>query len=611
MKNFPVLFFLIFIVTTGHAQLTNPQHPEKGILPFNAPCKDCTEEIEKRSANSREFFMLNGDGSKTIYKQQSLGNMNFKDADGFWRTKDPRVVKENENVYAARMQPSPVVIDFQNRFASITGNGKELRFNKNISLVHIAADGSETSLGEGNWNNMTRSENYSETIFLLKDFYPGIDLQMIANAGRVETNFILNNKLQLNGGWLVMRQEVAIPDGLKADFSQSELAGGNKHAGAFAITGNNGTEFFSFRKSFVHDANTSDEKYAEMPFVMNTSTLDYFVDVNWLNQVSLQYPVTLDPLVQSSDTLVITGSGYTAVCGTQGCSYFINNLMTPPDCEITAINVYFSYLANLPCVRDDGGFDITMTSSIGSCTSRNFTCLGGIQGDCFFWPAQLLNAVPPLFPCLLPAQCASYPLSFEMKFRRCNWIPIVPCDASCITANSDLILTIEGRTTDITGISSVQTICNGDCANLLVSTAGGLPPYTITWNPGGLTGNPITVCPTSDTHYSAYVTDSCGMTSDTLETDVVVLNCNGIHEMVDPVSSVYPNPANGKVTLKFSGHGGTKNLQLLNLLGEMVLDKMNIKDDELILDLSSLPKGIYFAKVSKENMTGNHKIILY
>ena len=514
MKNLLLLFLPLLSAAQAIAGQPLKDHPEKGKLPFNAPCSNCTEDIDHRTANTRDFFSLNADGSKTIYHQQSYGAMNYMDADGFWRTIDPRPVAEGADVFAARHQPYPVVIDFQNRFASIENGSHELRFNKNISLVYKGKDGSETSMGTADWSHVSKTEHFAETIFLVKDFYPGLDLQMVAGYGRIKTNIILNQKLQLGNGWLVMRQQLSIPEGLHADLSGTLFFNENMRTGSFSISDPDNTEYFRFMKSNAHDF--SSVNYMEMPFVLDGNSLYYFVPAGWLNEPALQYPVTLDPLVMSSDTLPeanITGSGYTAVCGTQGCSYFMNNVMTPANCEITNIETYFSYLANLPCIRDDGGFDITMTSSIDTCTSRNFTCLGGIQGACFFWPAQLLFAVPPLFPCLPAPQCASYPLSFELKFRRCNWVPIVPCDASCILANSDWIITIVGSTVELVNSSAAsQTICEGECALLTAQADSGVGPYTFQWMPGNLTGSSVQVCPATTTQYTLVASDACGST---------------------------------------------------------------------------------------------------
>jgi gliding motility-associated-like protein len=511
------------------------KHPEHGILPFNAPCTDCIELLEKRTPSTREF-VGEWEGGKRLFTQQSLGEMNFPDEKGFLITKDPRLVRESGNIFAARKQPFPVVVDLDNGWTSITNLGNELRFNKNIALVLVSTTGEKKHFGEGDWSRVSRSENYTETTLLFSDFYPGIDLKMVTSFGRVKTSFVITRRLlidpKFSDGWMAMTQEVEIPNGLTADLSESEKGLGNRRIGSINIVDATKQKFFDFTRGYAFDARENSENYFEMQFSLDGNKLDYFVPVSWLNSSSTQYPVTIDPFVNSNATMLqasITGSGFTAVCGTLGCSFLLSNVMTPANCEITNISTFFSYLANLPCIRDDGGFDITMTNPLGaSCTTRNFTCLGGIQGACFFWPAQLLNAVPPLSPCVLPPQCAPYPLDFEMKFRRCNWVPIVPCDATCILANSDWIINIEGRTVELTNVTLPQTICEGQCATLHATADWGVPNtpgqnwYSFTWQPVNITDSIISVCPITTTHYEVTVTDLCGET-DTGSTDVTVV----------------------------------------------------------------------------------------
>ena len=38
-------------------------HPEFGFLPFNAPCEDCFEVIEKRTSNTRYYLKENSKGT--------------------------------------------------------------------------------------------------------------------------------------------------------------------------------------------------------------------------------------------------------------------------------------------------------------------------------------------------------------------------------------------------------------------------------------------------------------------------------------------------------------------------------------------------------------------
>jgi hypothetical protein len=56
-----------------------------------------------------------------------------------------------------------------------------------------------------------------------------------------------------------------------------------------------------------------------------------------------------------------------------------------------------------------------------------------------------------------------------------------------------------------------SSVCSGQCADLTVTAAGGVPPYTYAWS-GGLEGTPAAqrVCPTATTTYVVTATDSSG-----------------------------------------------------------------------------------------------------
>src|SRR4029079_7651807 len=101
-------FFIVSLLLTVKLvaqQPTTPspdKHPEKEILPFNAPCKDCIEDLSKRTAVVREFYKQEPGGGKIIYRQQSMGAMNYKDENGYWRTIDPMLKEEGVHVFAAR-----------------------------------------------------------------------------------------------------------------------------------------------------------------------------------------------------------------------------------------------------------------------------------------------------------------------------------------------------------------------------------------------------------------------------------------------------------------------------------------------------------------------------
>jgi hypothetical protein len=514
-----LILFVLFLIPALILRAQHfDNHPEKEILPFNAPCIDCIENLEKRTANAREFYKIDHAGTKTIYKQQSLGNLHYQDGKGNWLTNDPLFIKEGQNVFAARHQVSPVVVDFEKRIMSIQNSGKEFHFNKNISLVHIDEQGTETDFGPGNWSRIIKSENYTQTHFVVKDFYNGIDLELLCHYGSIETNFILSSKLDLTGGWLAVRQNVELPEGLNFNTNRASSAGHGFYTGILTVEDEAREKYFWFRKSHAFDANRNYPNYVEMPFSLIRNHLDYYVPVAWLNDSNTLYPVTLDPLVSSTVTIpqsTIAGSGYSAVCDSNGCSYFMNGFTMPAGCEMTKLDSYFGYRASLPCTRNEGGFNITMTSPAGTCATPHMTCFSNIQGICFYWPAPLFTPWYD-FKSFLPApQCSSYTVDFELKLRRCDQA-LAGCDSMCVGTADAWIMTVEGKTLELDSMILPPIICGDSMVvGIDVTNAHGIPPYSILWNPSGDTSSSIVITPVVPTLYSVSVTDACG-NSDTL-----------------------------------------------------------------------------------------------
>jgi gliding motility-associated-like protein len=88
---------------------------------------------------------------------------------------------------------------------------------------------------------------------------------------------------------------------------------------------------------------------------------------------------------------------------------------------------------------------------------------------------------------------------------------------SCIVSDADgctdtLTVTIT-QPAALTGtISGTSLQCTGASNTLSITPGGGTPLYTVTWNPGGGSGNSITINPDSTTTYTATITDQNGCT---------------------------------------------------------------------------------------------------
>jgi hypothetical protein len=172
------------------------------------------------------------------------------------------------------------------------------------------------------------------------------------------------------------------------------------------------------------------------------------------------------------------------------------------------------------------------------------------------------------------------------------------------------MIIIEGTTAGFSAQSATQIICDTACATLFVAYDGGLPPYTVTWSPGGLTGNPVTVCPDSTTQYIAILSDSCGNADTSFGMDIIVMNCTGVDEIKDPVSGIVPNPARDHVKINFSPAMKNKSIEISNELGEIVFKRQHIEANELELDVSNFSKGIYLLKTVSGSQSSTHKIII-
>ena len=483
-------------------------------LPFNAPCTDCEEILEKRTATSREFV-----DSEHIYLQQSLGDINFLNEKGNWVAIDPHLTEQSKNVFTALQQPAKIVVDFNNRYTSITNGNFKFIFNKNIELVHIDEQGNSQPLGVPYYSDVAIEQGSYNTTLTVTNFYPGINLQIITTQGAVETNFILSHQLPFKSGNLVIRQRIDVPDALTFT---NEGNGDNGNLGMIKLQDSQGNNVFWMPSSYAYDANGG-EGAIQMPWKVYNNYLNHYVSVSWLNEPSRSYPVTLDPIMRSSGTVfrsAIAGSGYVATCGSGGCLYTMN-VNTPPNVTIDSIRNDFVYEALLPCSTNQGGFRIILTTSAGACSTPGYSS-GTTNGIASFSPFQVKA---PLNACILPPQCASYNMNFTLDFYRCTF-PTAGCDSTCIHAVSAWMMTIVGRTIENKNISSPVQICEGASATLADTMTGGVGPYVYVWQPGGLTGSRVSVSPAVTTPYTVTATDACGITATASTTVNVIANQN-------------------------------------------------------------------------------------
>jgi hypothetical protein len=73
---------------------------------------------------------------------------------------------------------------------------------------------------------------------------------------------------------------------------------------------------------------------------------------------------------------------------------------------------------------------------------------------------------------------------------------------------------------------------------------------------------------------------------------------------------LFPNPTSGRVNIVLNQNQSAINIQLINLIGETVLEKSNLSGDKIIVDVSDKPNGIYFITIKTETESFTQKIII-
>ena len=81
----------------------------------------------------------------------------------------------------------------------------------------------------------------------------------------------------------------------------------------------------------------------------------------------------------------------------------------------------------------------------------------------------------------------------------------------------------------------------------------------------------------------------------------------GVEDIVKTAFKIYPNPTNNKWNIKTSGQN-IKSVQVVDMLGKTIMN-LSPNKKTIEVDATSLPAGLYFAKVSSENGTKSIKLV--
>ena len=490
------------------------QHPEYGVLPFNAQCSECVELIDERTISSRQF--IDPQNARHTYSQQSYFPLHYKrSANDIWRTIDHRLRPDpsQPRLYTAPDQPVPTKCDLNKKTVSLNTGDLEFEFNKNLTMYFFDENTAYTKRESGNYSFYTIGEEG----LLVKNIWTGIDLQQVFRAGEIETNYVINSPLQLpiSKGWMVIEDHFTLPEG----FTFQEAPNG-EHV-------NHGEEVYYKGDYILKNAKDDSVIIYEKPLYVdakafgmhgnykllrteNDYTLQMFVPIDWLSNKENNYPLYIDPTVFGITKIgnfhANPANGFTG--GPPANLAFTSIALGSCDYQMQVTVPGASQLTN---AYVDVEYELTYDNSCGSppepapyCTfsqviqqvvcdtcgtsSGPLSCspsLPPFTGTCTtndsLVPGAhsiLINTANPNFLSCIPPQCADYNITFTLKNQDsiCNDV----CQYLCARGNM-WQMTVEANTVQVSITQDKAEICPGDSVTFTAHPLFGVAPYNYIW----------------------------------------------------------------------------------------------------------------------------------
>ena len=335
-------------VLTKNSSDAAKQHPEYGILPYNAQCSECVELIDKRTLTTRQFLDPYYEGH--TYSQASYFPLHYKKyANDNWRTIDKRLKPTQPGVYEANDQPVPTKCDLNRHTTSLSENGFVFEFNKNLSAYFFDDNTLYTKVEPGDYSDYSIGEEG----LLVKNMWKGINMQQQFREGEIETDYVINAPLVLpiSKGWLVIEDHFSLPAGYTFEESKGgEHVQNGYYRGDYFLRNEKGDTLIMYKKPVYVDGKAFGmHGMYKLLKSGNDYTVQMMVPVEWLTKPDNTYPLLIDPPVVAVSKLgnfVLSGVGanfgFTSM-SLGSCDYQMNNVVVPGKSRLTNAYVDVEY----------------------------------------------------------------------------------------------------------------------------------------------------------------------------------------------------------------------------------------------------------------------------
>jgi hypothetical protein len=98
----------------------------------------------------------------------------------------------------------------------------------------------------------------------------------------------------------------------------------------------------------------------------------------------------------------------------------------------------------------------------------------------------------------------------------------------------------------------------------------------------------------------------CGFHPLTMAGTITVVNPLGIEDLALKNFTILPNPASSELLLKIPDEINVKSISIFDLLGQVVYSSKNVYNS---INISNLNSGIYFLKISSQNLSHTKQFV--
>lgn len=330
------------------------------------------------------------------------------------------------------------------------------------------------------------------------------------------------------------------------------------------------------------------------PTATTTYTVTYTLIGCSATQASIVTITPLPVVTASSDTICAGGTAtlsatasqpggvFTWSTGATGSSISVSPTTTTDYSVNYSVNGCNSALVTTQVVVNQAPTVSVNNSTICEGTSTTLLATPSATGGSYLWNTGEITQQITVTPTITTTYSVSYTA------------------VGCAPVTAAGIVTVNPNPT--VSLGSDTTICSADFPFVITADATGTNNQ-FTWNTGDQTQS-ITII--SGGTYTVNVANSNGCSASD-EIQIISDPCASLNEEISSKITLKPNPTQETARLTISGLS-VNGIGIFNAEGQLI-HELNMQDDEVLIDVSSYSRGVYFIKAVCEEGTFVRKLV--